>query len=83
MDLPDLAYPGGPGRSEAKPGEEFSTYLDLPNFDSGAGSTPTTQSVPTPSTVMSSPTGQKRKLEVVEIPEVSPEVEAPSSKKKR
>ncbi|KAI0333612.1 hypothetical protein GY45DRAFT_1432335 [Cubamyces sp. BRFM 1775] len=83
MDLPDLAYPGGPGRSEAKPGEEFSTYLDLPNFGSGAGSTPTTQSVPTPSTVMSSPTGQKRKLEVVEIPEVSPEVEAPSSKKKR
>ncbi|KAI0664745.1 hypothetical protein C8Q70DRAFT_1048960 [Cubamyces menziesii] len=83
MDLPDLTYPGGPGRGEAKPGEEFSTYLDLPSFDSGAGSTPTTQSVATPSTVMSSPTGQKRKLEVVEIPEVSPEVEAPSSKKKR
>ncbi|KAL7283682.1 hypothetical protein ACG7TL_003118 [Trametes sanguinea] len=67
----------GAGGGMNHPGGELPAFLDLPNFDSGVPSTPST------STDISSPVGQKRKLEVVEIPEAVSEADAPSSKKKR
>ncbi|KAI9065397.1 hypothetical protein FKP32DRAFT_1567795 [Trametes sanguinea] len=67
----------GAGGGMNHPGGELPGFLDLPNFDSTVASTPSTN------TDISSPVGQKRKLEVVEIPEAASEADVPSSKKKR
>ncbi|KAI0723874.1 hypothetical protein C8T65DRAFT_691713 [Cerioporus squamosus] len=69
--LPDLAYPSTPG----KEGEDFSAFLDIPAFDAppSAGaqaSAPVPGSAPAPAGL--SPSGVKRKLEVVDIPEAPP-----------
>ncbi|KAI8989787.1 hypothetical protein BD414DRAFT_485184 [Trametes punicea] len=70
----------GTGLEGSHAGEEYPAFLDLPSFDSGVGSAP---AVTTPSTGVPSPTGQKRKIEVVEIADAPPGAEVPSSKKKR
>ncbi|CDO73628.1 hypothetical protein BN946_scf185014.g98 [Trametes cinnabarina] len=75
---------GGPGVSGGigHSGGELPTFMDFPGFDAGV---PSSASATTPSTNtdISSPVGQKRKLEVVEIPEAESEADSPSNKKKR
>ncbi|TBU35612.1 hypothetical protein BD311DRAFT_707750 [Dichomitus squalens] len=74
--LPDLAYSPSPVRPGREDTDDFSAFLDLPALDGG-------QSAASPGpAAYSSPTGTKRKIEVVEVPEV-PSGDAPSAKKKR
>ena len=85
--LPDLVYPASPGRAGEPAGEDFSAFLDIPAFDTAppSGTAPAPAPMPVPGSAppgLVSPSGMKRKLDVVDVPEASPG-EAPSTKKKR
>lgn len=76
--MPDLAYPPSPG----KDGEDFSAFLDLPAFDAPPSSgVPAPAPIPGGGSASLSPSGVKRKLDVVDIPEAPPGV-APATKKR-
>ncbi|KAI0748480.1 hypothetical protein C8Q80DRAFT_1270881 [Daedaleopsis nitida] len=78
--VPDLVYPPTPMTDQ--PAEDLSTLLDVPAYN---GLSPSTGAAVAPApgtTQFASPSGVKRKVDLVEIPEGSPD-DARSAKKKR
>lgn len=76
--LPDLTYPASPGKGLSGngdiPGEDFAAFLDIPVYEGQPATQPATTAPPP-----TSPSGVKRKMEVVEVPVG----DAPSAKKRR